>query len=369
MSLAAHPLAGATAGGLVQLLRSAGVAGRRAWPKLAAFAGLALARSPVTLAETAWLGLRRPRDLPAPLFVVGHWRSGTTHLHNLLSQAPRFSFLNPIAVGLPAERLLLGRPLQPLLARLLPADRGVDQVAVTIDSPQEDEIALASLGAPSYYHAYYLPQRFEATLLRGAFPTGADEARWLARVDDLYARLVVERPDARPLIKNPVYTGRMAALARHWPEARFVRCLRNPYDVVASTAAFHASLLSMLSLEPAPRLDLARITLAVYAEMDRRAAADIAALPAGTVVDVRHEALAADPLRELAQLYDHLGEPGFEQDRPRFERYLGTLAKHRPRRYAVGQAGLARFEAALAEPMGRWGYSVPAWATGESGHG
>src|ERR1700722_18204359 len=28
-----------------------------------------------------------------PIFLLGHWRSGTTHLHNVLSQDPQFGFL------------------------------------------------------------------------------------------------------------------------------------------------------------------------------------------------------------------------------------------------------------------------------------
>src|SRR5687767_13430189 len=30
--------------------------------------------------------------VPPPLFVLGHWRSGTTHLHNLLTIDARFAF-------------------------------------------------------------------------------------------------------------------------------------------------------------------------------------------------------------------------------------------------------------------------------------
>jgi hypothetical protein len=32
--------------------------------------------------------------IPPPLFVLGHWRSGTTHLHNLLAVDRRFAFPN-----------------------------------------------------------------------------------------------------------------------------------------------------------------------------------------------------------------------------------------------------------------------------------
>src|SRR6476661_4351039 len=33
-------------------------------------------------------------EVSPPLFVLGHWRSGTTHLHNLLAVDERFAFPN-----------------------------------------------------------------------------------------------------------------------------------------------------------------------------------------------------------------------------------------------------------------------------------
>src|SRR5690349_3921167 len=33
-------------------------------------------------------------DVPPPLFILGHWRSGTTHLHNLMTVDKRFAFAN-----------------------------------------------------------------------------------------------------------------------------------------------------------------------------------------------------------------------------------------------------------------------------------
>ena len=52
-----------------------------------------------------------------PLFILGHWRHGTTHLHNLLAQDPQFAYptlyqtLYP-RTFLTTERLVprLGRP-------------------------------------------------------------------------------------------------------------------------------------------------------------------------------------------------------------------------------------------------------------------
>src|SRR6476660_735134 len=43
----------------------------------------------------------RDLKLQPPLFVLGHWRSGTTHLHQLLAQDTRFAFPTNFQVAFP----------------------------------------------------------------------------------------------------------------------------------------------------------------------------------------------------------------------------------------------------------------------------
>ena len=84
----------------------------RYWPKVA-FAGLiSLLSTPLRRIENVVCG-RRVAEQPvtAPLFIIGHWRSGTTHLHNLISIDPRFAFASFSQITIPhtflfGERLL-----------------------------------------------------------------------------------------------------------------------------------------------------------------------------------------------------------------------------------------------------------------------
>ncbi|MFX1325564.1 MAG: sulfotransferase, partial [Promethearchaeota archaeon] len=40
-----------------------------------------------------------------PIFIIGHWRSGTTHLHNLLCQDPQFGFITMLQASFPKSFL------------------------------------------------------------------------------------------------------------------------------------------------------------------------------------------------------------------------------------------------------------------------
>ncbi len=348
-----HPLCGATLPALWGLVRRAPRVPRRAWPWLAYFALCGLARAPVTLAETALLAARS-RATRAPLFIVGHWRSGTTHLVNLLAAAGRFNLPTPVSVGLPAEWLMLGRPLEPWLARLIPEGRWIDAVKVDRAAPQEDEIALANLGAPSFYEAYYLPGDFRRRLRELLFLGEAGLRAWLDRAEAYYARLERTRPDARLVIKNPVYTARVAALVERWPEARFVHCVRDPYAVFGSTLRFHRELGAALGLAPFDEAEIEAAVIETYATMMARFEADRTRLAPGRLVDVRYEELAADPLAVVERLYALLELGEFAADRPAIAAHVASVAGYRAGRYRLDEATRARLDAAWQPFIAKW---------------
>ena len=86
-----------------------------------------------------------------PVFILGHWRSGTTHLQYLLARDPRLAAPSTYDVCFPnslGAESWHGR----LLSRFVPDRRLQDDMAFGMAVPNEDEIALAALGLPSPYH-------------------------------------------------------------------------------------------------------------------------------------------------------------------------------------------------------------------------
>lgn len=88
---------------LVRLLAANGGTDLRALPLTAALLGSALARAPVSLLERVYTEVKRRKLPPSdpPVFILGHWRSGTTHLFNVMSRDPQFAWVDPIASGMP----------------------------------------------------------------------------------------------------------------------------------------------------------------------------------------------------------------------------------------------------------------------------
>ena len=328
-------------------------------------AGIALAaclgRLPFTAMERGYVAgrLRRAPAMAAPIFIVGHWRSGTTHLANLMSQAG-FGFVSPLAAGLPWDLLGLARLFRPWLEQTLPEDRFIDNVPVTPTSPQEDEIALANMTTLSYYHGLYFPKHLTAAFDRGLFFDGCTPGEilaWQRCLRGFLTKLALAQPGHRLLIKNPAYTARLAMLHGMFPNAKFIHIHRNPHEIFESMRNFYAKLLRELALQPYAHIDIDRHILATFARMMDRLLAEAPSLPAGSFVELGYRDLVDDPLGALARIYRRLGLAGFETARPRFEAYLESVHDYRTNRYNHSRRSAELVEAHWGRYLDHWGYS------------
>ncbi len=92
----------------------------------------------------------------APLFIIGHWRSGTTHLHNLLSMDENFSCPTAYQALFP-HHFVFSQAGGVLFNLLAPTKRPMDNVAFSADTPHEDEFAIAAHCAISPYLQIFFP--------------------------------------------------------------------------------------------------------------------------------------------------------------------------------------------------------------------
>jgi len=360
-----HPLCGADPMTLWTIRRQAGPVApfaRRAW--LIAWAA-AVARTPSLLAEALYVERRRAEvsDASAPLFILGHWRSGTTHLYNLLAQSPQMAFVSPFATALPWDFLLLGRALEPLLARALPEHRYIDKIQVDPDSPQEDEIALANMTALSYYHALYFPGAFEPLFRRGVFFDGVSDqavADWQRLLRGFYDKLALRQPGRQLVIKNPAYTARPLMLYRMWPQARFIHIHRHPVKVFLSMRNFFTKLFEQFALQPWDHLDIDEIIFATYERMMDQLIAQSADIPPQQFLQIRYETFQGGELAGLRQIYEHLRLPDFDQDAPIFQAYLQRIAGYQKNRFQVDPALVRRIETRWSRFFDYWEYQAAA---------
>jgi hypothetical protein len=358
-----HPLCGSNPDVLLKLLLSHGVTSINRWPQVLIALAVSIARWPFsTIERVAFAFIQsRAEPMPDPVFIVGYWRSGTTHLHNLMAQSPQFGYISPLATGLPWDVLGIVRAFEPLLEQALPSDRFVDNVAVTPTSPQEDSIPLATMGAASYYHGMYFPQQFEAHFRRDVFQTGdrveADDFDRWQRLHRHFLRAVSIQQGHKPLlIKNPVYTGYIRHLRHLWPTAKFIHIYRNPYRVFPSTRHYFTRLLPELALQSYDDVPIEPLILESYLHLLDALKTDTADLPADQFIELRFEDLQANPLHALETIFTQLNLPNFAAARPPLERYLTDLGDYRQNQYTIDPETIATIERHWLPYIQQWGY-------------
>ena len=357
-----HPLCGADLATLLRLIAQNGLPSASGLPRLAIALASSHGRLPFTAAERAWaaFALHRAGPVPPPIFIIGHMRSGTTHLHNLLAASGQFATVPPVLAGMPWEALGLARVLRPFIEQYLPEDRLIDSVRVRSDSPTEDEIALANMHALSHYHAIYFPRRFAEAYRRGLFLDGDGEVeQWRRTLRHYVGKMSALDPGCRLLLKNPGYTAQIGAIRALWPNARFVHIYRNPYVVFESTRRALRTVLRELALQSHAHIPIDEVVLEVYPRMMGRLLEEVDHLPSHALVHVRFEELERDPLGQIERIYRSIRLGDYEAARPRIEAYLRSIHGYSKSTYSFSKESVGRVTECWHPFVTRFGYRLP----------
>ena len=173
---------------------------------------------------------------PEPLFILGHWRSGTTHMHNLLGRDPNHTFSTLWQVVFPGSMLLTGRIGPRLLKNALPDKRSYDNVAQGWHEAAEDEIALAKLTGQSLYVGFGFPDHAPSyeKYIDMLESTHAERTQWKTEFLYFVKKIMIATGGKRVIVKSCPHSARIRMLLEMFPNAKFVHIHRNPYETFAS---------------------------------------------------------------------------------------------------------------------------------------
>ncbi len=213
----------------------------------------------------SWPQKSQEVELPSdPIFILGHWRSGTTHLHNLLSLHEDLAYID-YWQGFSPEACLSWHPVKSLVSLLSPRTRPMDRMSVQMDLPQEDDLLTLHQDLQSFYRVHYWP-----TQIREIWTWCQTAESQTAFVDSLslaMGKALSRKCRLNFVSKSPCNTIRIAKILERWPAARFIYLYRDPKDVFASTIKTYDRVLPITSLEDYDRQELEQAALGIYREM------------------------------------------------------------------------------------------------------
>lgn len=296
----------------------------------------------------------------APLFILGHWRTGTTFLQELLALDERHASPTTYECFGPNHFLTSERFVKGWLSYLMPRRRPMDNVAVGLDRPQEDEFALCGLGVGSPYLDWAFPNgpaRYDDYLdLRNLPP--AERERWKAALLWFLKSLECKHPGKRIVLKSPTHSYRVRTLLEMFPNARFVNIVRDPQAVIPSTLHMWKKMTTYHGAQ-VPRNDLLKEQ--VFHRFDRLCsvlAEDRELIAPGRFCEVRYEDLVADPAEEVREIYSRLDLGSFEPVQSKLDGYVESLSGYRTNSYSNSPELEAEINTRCAKYMEQYGYST-----------
>ncbi|WP_422360930.1 sulfotransferase family protein [Reichenbachiella sp.] len=297
----------------------------------------------------------------APLFILGHWRSGTTFLHNLLCQDPNAAYVSTYQSLFP-NNMHSQTIFKNFMKMNMPDKRPSDNVRLGIDLPQEDEFALGNMQRLSFYDFFYFPNRFEELLdLTIAFQdVGQSEVEhWATAYKKLINKAQQHSQGDCIILKNPVNTGRVDKLLELYPKAKFLHIHRNPVIVYLSIKKFFLSLFPTLQFQRTSEKQLIDLIINLYSRLMKRYLEQRQLIPAKQLFELRFENFEKEPMRYIEEIYRSLNFSNWDKAKSKIQDYIEAQRGYQKNSYKISKPELDRVVKEWAFAFEAFDYDLP----------
>lgn len=294
-----------------------------------------------------------------PVFILGHWRSGTTFVHNVLSCDKHFGYCTTYQTVFP-HFLMWGQGFFKTFVRwIMPSKRPTDNMELIPDQPQEEEFALQNMCPYTYYNFWVFPKRMQEYARKYlTFDEATEEERqtFCTAFQKLVRISLWNTGGTQFLSKNPPHTARVKEILKMFPNAKFIYLVRNPYTVFNSTHSFFTNTIKPLQFHSISEAEMDQNILDIYTLMDEHYQADKALIPEGNLIEVKFEDFEADALGMTEKIYSALSLPGFEEARPAIEQYVGAKRGYKKNKYDYPRELINKVNEHWGSVIDRFGY-------------
>lgn len=317
--------------------------------------------TPVRLIEKLLFGIKvkKTKIDKDPIFVLGHWRSGTTFLVNMLSQDEQFGVTNAIHCFGPNMFLIGYNVMEKLLKKVLPKRRHMDSVVLDTVSSQEEEFAIANISTLSNYHLVAFPRNHLKYQKYAYFKnmTDAELSEWKQKYLYIIKKVTLQQKGKRLLLKSPTNTSRIKQLLELFPNARFIHICRNPYKVYVSTKKLYDNFFPVFELQKRiPDDESEETQFDIYENMYKKYFEERDLIPRNHLIEVRYEDVVKDPLGNIEKIYKTLEIEGFEKAKPAIERYIESLKGYKPNKHEMDPRLMKKISQRFDFAFKKWGY-------------
>jgi omega-hydroxy-beta-dihydromenaquinone-9 sulfotransferase len=300
-----------------------------------------------------------------PLFILGYYRSGTTHLQEVLLEDPDISYMNffkcYFSTGFfHTEKFLKG--ISNWILRQVDFYHPAHNIPFHMDLPAEEDVALVCSGYglasnwgqlfPQAFKDFFNKTVFFETISEKDYNCFKREYRYL--ID----KVQFATNQKLLLLKSPPSTARIKFLLELFPNAKFIYIERSPYKVFKSNLKLWKSFKGQHLSDADDKLIRENI-LWSYKKCLEFYERDKSLIPKGNLVELKYEVFSKKPMNELKRIYENLGLKNFEAKKEGFERYLAKKHKSENDPYTFKSDEFEAIESYLKPWLERGAYQRP----------
>ena len=293
--------------------------------------------------------------LQSPVFILGHWRSGTSYLQRLMASNDNLGYFPTTHALLNSEFSLSSQALVKMLFR--------SQYEKILAAPAEEEFAVANASPYSFYHSRYFPRKAQQLFENYVTFESASEsekAAWTRSYIRVLKRISLISKNKRLVIKNPVNTGRIRELLEIFPDAKFIHIYRNPYKVLMSARNMFLKYNSQFGLQSVTEERLEENVYLFYQRMMQQFLAQSKLIPQKNFIELKYEDFVGNELENLIDIHRKFDLPFFEYNKERADQLINQLKKkYMPKKYNLSRQTLGKIERYAEFALDHWRYSFP----------
>jgi len=299
--------------------------------------------------------------IEAPVFVVGHWRSGTTFLHHLLCLDPEAAYMTTYQAVFP-HNLYTKFIFKNFMRWGIPEIRPGDNVLLRVNDPQEDEFALGNRLYNFHYKFFYFPDQFEKCFEEAVgFSEGSDkEKQWSEAYAKMLEGILHNSSGNQLYVKNPSNSGRIKSILKLFPDARFIRIDRHPIMVYLSSMTFFESIFPATQLQDLDSRAREEMIFRNYHLLMSKMDEDWDIIPKDQRMRVRFEEFEDEPMQTMERirmkLFSDELDSGF---REAIERELQERASYVKNKHHLSLAQFERIKLEMKEQLEKWPEGLP----------
>lgn len=272
-----------------------------------------------------------------PIFILGHWRSGTSHVQQILSLDPKHVSLNLYEMLSPDHFMVSEAWLLPLLnriIRLFGIRYAFQRRPLDLRLCGELDTALCSLGSTQAYTWGHLFPKIYRTWMDARLFNSPQNIE-LSDYDYLIRKLSFQSGNKRVVVKSPGDTARISALLKRYPKATFISISRSSYVTYESNLYLWNAIQRENSLQIISQKDVSALVTWTYPKLMEAYEKMKSDIPEGQLSEICFDALHVHPADTVLALYGALNLGSYPE--MEFTRFFDENKTHRAQEYPLDE--------------------------------